>query len=158
MDLSINDQVYQVDDASDRLLLWVLRDELGLIGTKFGCGIGICGSCTVHLDGVPTRAFPSSETRRIRSRAILSPACEPRRDTRTRSPSWTFTWLPATSTTAYIPGPSAGRAPAWLLLPIHLDSLRLKRAGSSSRAAQAGLFRVESRRITITKPPDFVKS
>ena len=56
MDLRINDQVYQVDDASDRLLLWVLRDELGLIGTKFGCGIGICGSCTVHLDGVPTRA------------------------------------------------------------------------------------------------------
>ena len=56
MNLLINGQDYQVDDTPDRLLLWVLRDELGLTGTKFGCGIGICGSCTVHLDGVPTRA------------------------------------------------------------------------------------------------------
>ena len=56
MNLLINGQDYQVKDSSDRLLLWVLRDELGLTGTKFGCGIGICGSCTVHLDGVPTRA------------------------------------------------------------------------------------------------------
>jgi len=56
MNLMINDQVYEVDDRLDRLLLWVLRDELGLTGTKFGCGIGICGSCTVHLDGNPIRA------------------------------------------------------------------------------------------------------
>ena len=56
MDLMINGQDYQVNDTPDRLLLWVLRDELGLTGTKFGCGIGICGSCTVHFDGVPTRA------------------------------------------------------------------------------------------------------
>ena len=56
MQLTINGQTYQVDDEPDRLLLWVLRDELGLTGTKFGCGIGICGSCTVHLDGVPTRS------------------------------------------------------------------------------------------------------
>jgi isoquinoline 1-oxidoreductase alpha subunit len=56
MQLIINQQNYQVDDSPDRLLLWVLRDELGLTGTKFGCGIGICGSCTVHLDGVPARA------------------------------------------------------------------------------------------------------
>jgi isoquinoline 1-oxidoreductase alpha subunit len=56
MNLLINGQDYQVDDKPDRLLLWVLRDELGLIGTKFGCGIGICGSCTVHLDGTPTRS------------------------------------------------------------------------------------------------------
>lgn len=56
MQLMINGQPYQVDDEPDRLLLWVLRDELGLTGTKFGCGIGICGSCTVHIDGVPTRS------------------------------------------------------------------------------------------------------
>ena len=56
MRLIINGQAYEVDNSPDRLLLWVLRDELGLTGTKFGCGIGICGSCTVHLDGVPTRA------------------------------------------------------------------------------------------------------
>ena len=56
MNLLINGQEYQVEDSPDRLLLWVLRDEFGLTGTKFGCGIGICGSCTVHLDGTPTRA------------------------------------------------------------------------------------------------------
>ena len=56
MQLSINGQTYEVSREPDRLLLWVLRDELGLIGTKFGCGIGVCGSCTVHLDGLPVRS------------------------------------------------------------------------------------------------------
>ena len=56
MQILVNDQTYDVADSPDRLLLWVLRDELGLIGTKFGCGIGVCGSCTVHVDGVPTRS------------------------------------------------------------------------------------------------------
>jgi isoquinoline 1-oxidoreductase alpha subunit len=56
MKLIINGEAYQVVESPDRLLLWVLRDELGLIGTKFGCGIGLCGSCTVHIDRVPTRA------------------------------------------------------------------------------------------------------
>lgn len=56
MQLTINSQIYEVSDSPDRLLLWVLRDELGLTGTKFGCGIGLCGSCTVHLDGNPTRS------------------------------------------------------------------------------------------------------
>ena len=56
MELRINGQIYQITEGPDQLLLWVLRDELGLTGTKFGCGIGLCGSCTVHLDGVATRA------------------------------------------------------------------------------------------------------
>ena len=56
MELSINGKNYRVDDSPDRLLLWVLRDELGLTGTKFGCGVGICGSCTVHIDGQATRS------------------------------------------------------------------------------------------------------
>ena len=56
MQLTINDQIYEVADNPPRLLLWVIRDELGLIGTKFGCGAGICGSCTVHVNGEPTRA------------------------------------------------------------------------------------------------------
>lgn len=56
MNLSINGKEFTVADSPDRLLLWVLRDELGLTGTKFGCGVGICGSCTVHLDGAPTRS------------------------------------------------------------------------------------------------------
>jgi isoquinoline 1-oxidoreductase alpha subunit len=56
MELRINGKDYTVTDTPDRLLLWVLRDELGLTGTKFGCGIGQCGSCTVQIDGVPTRS------------------------------------------------------------------------------------------------------
>jgi isoquinoline 1-oxidoreductase alpha subunit len=55
MQLMINGRAYEVNDEPDRLLLWVLRDELGLTGTKFGCGIGVCGSCTVHLDKSPAR-------------------------------------------------------------------------------------------------------
>lgn len=56
MNLSINGQTYSVaDEPNNRVLLWVLRDELGLTGTKFGCGIGMCGSCMVLLDGQPTR-------------------------------------------------------------------------------------------------------
>jgi len=56
MKLDINGKTVEVSDAPSRLLLWVLRDELGLIGTKFGCGAGICGSCTVHVNGTATRA------------------------------------------------------------------------------------------------------
>jgi isoquinoline 1-oxidoreductase subunit alpha len=54
--LSINGQSRSVDVAPDTPLRWVLRDSLGLVGTKYGCGIGECGACTIHLNGVPTRA------------------------------------------------------------------------------------------------------
>ncbi|GEM49215.1 (2Fe-2S)-binding protein [Deinococcus cellulosilyticus] len=56
MKLNINGNTYQTGAEPNDLLLWVLRDELGLTGTKFGCGIGYCGSCTVHVDGKPMRA------------------------------------------------------------------------------------------------------
>lgn len=56
MNLIINGEQIEVAENPPRVLLWVLRDELGLIGTKFGCGVGICGACTVHLDGEATRA------------------------------------------------------------------------------------------------------
>jgi isoquinoline 1-oxidoreductase alpha subunit len=56
MDLFVNGKTYQVDAEPDRPLLWVLRDELGLTGTKFGCGVGICGSCTVHIDSAAARS------------------------------------------------------------------------------------------------------
>lgn len=56
MELTINGDVYEVDIPNDMNLVWVIRDSIGLTGTKFGCGIGICGSCTVHIDGVPTRS------------------------------------------------------------------------------------------------------
>lgn len=56
MELDINGQTYDLPDSPPRQLLWVIRDELGLIGTKFGCGAGICGACTVHVDGKATRS------------------------------------------------------------------------------------------------------
>ncbi len=56
MQLTVNGNIYQVADEPDRPLLWVLRDELGLTGTKYSCGIGICGACDVHLDGAATRS------------------------------------------------------------------------------------------------------
>lgn len=54
--LSVNGKVYQVDADPDMPLLWVLRDLLGLRGTKFGCGKGLCGACTVHLEGKAVRS------------------------------------------------------------------------------------------------------
>jgi len=54
--LKVNGQTRKVEAASDTPLLWVLRDHLELVGTKYGCGIGQCGACTVHLNGVPMRS------------------------------------------------------------------------------------------------------
>jgi isoquinoline 1-oxidoreductase alpha subunit len=54
--LNINGAIRQVDVPSDVPLLWVLRDELGLVGTKYGCGKGICGACTVHVNGAAQRS------------------------------------------------------------------------------------------------------
>lgn len=54
--INVNGQAREVTVDPDTPLLWVLRDELGMTGTKFGCGIAQCGACTVHLDGVAVRA------------------------------------------------------------------------------------------------------
>ena len=54
--LKINGRSYEADVESDTPLLWVLRDNLGLVGTKYGCGIAQCGACTVHLNGNATRS------------------------------------------------------------------------------------------------------
>jgi isoquinoline 1-oxidoreductase alpha subunit len=54
--LRVNGEPRSVEVASDTPLLWVLRDSLGLVGTKYGCGIGSCGACTIHMDGAPVRA------------------------------------------------------------------------------------------------------
>ena len=54
--LSVNGKSYEVDVEPDTPLLWVLRDTIGLTGTKYGCGIAQCGACTVHIDGVPARS------------------------------------------------------------------------------------------------------
>jgi isoquinoline 1-oxidoreductase alpha subunit len=54
--LKINGQTVEVDAEPDTPLLWVLRDQLGLVGTKYGCGIAQCGACTVHVDGAAARS------------------------------------------------------------------------------------------------------
>jgi isoquinoline 1-oxidoreductase subunit alpha len=54
--LNINGKPVQVDAEGDTPLLWVLRDHLDMTGTKFGCGMALCGACTVHVDGAPTRS------------------------------------------------------------------------------------------------------
>ena len=54
--IKVNETVHKIDVDDDTPLLWVLRDVLGLTGTKFGCGLALCGACTVHVDGVPRRS------------------------------------------------------------------------------------------------------
>jgi isoquinoline 1-oxidoreductase subunit alpha len=54
--LTVNGKTQQVDVEPDTPLLWVLREQIGLTGTKYGCGIAQCGACTVHIDGQPVRA------------------------------------------------------------------------------------------------------
>ncbi|WP_341991939.1 (2Fe-2S)-binding protein [Azorhizobium sp. AG788] len=56
MDITINGQLHQLDIEPDTPLLWVLRDELGMTGTKYGCGLAQCGACTVLVDGQATRS------------------------------------------------------------------------------------------------------
>jgi isoquinoline 1-oxidoreductase alpha subunit len=54
--MKVNGSYHPVDVDGDTPVLWVLRDVLGMTGTKFGCGLGMCGACTVHIDGAPTRS------------------------------------------------------------------------------------------------------
>jgi isoquinoline 1-oxidoreductase subunit alpha len=54
--INVNGRVVNVSADPDKPLLWVLREDLGLTGTKFGCGMALCGACTVHLDGAPVRS------------------------------------------------------------------------------------------------------
>jgi isoquinoline 1-oxidoreductase subunit alpha len=54
--LNVNGVVREIDAEADTPLLWVIREQLGLTGTKYGCGVAACGACTVHIDGAPTRS------------------------------------------------------------------------------------------------------
>ena len=56
MTLNINGKPHKIDLPADTPLLWALRDQLGLTGTKYGCGISACGACTIHIDNLPVRA------------------------------------------------------------------------------------------------------
>jgi isoquinoline 1-oxidoreductase subunit alpha len=54
--IKVNGSVHEIEVEDDTPLLWVLREQLGLTGTKYGCGVAACGACTVHVDGVPMRS------------------------------------------------------------------------------------------------------
>lgn len=54
--LNVNGKIIDVEAAGDTPLLWVIREQIGLTGTKYGCGVAQCGACTVHIDGVATRS------------------------------------------------------------------------------------------------------
>ena len=69
--ITVNGVDHAVDVDGDTPLLWVLRDVVGLTGTKFGCGAGLCGACTVHLDGQPARSC-SLPVRAVGNRAITT--------------------------------------------------------------------------------------
>lgn len=76
--LNINGAVHPVEAAPDTPLLWVLRDTLGLTGTKFGCGIGSCGACMVHLNGLPTRACMTPVSSVGRKQIVTIEGLDPR--------------------------------------------------------------------------------
>ena len=69
--LKVNGESKTVEVASDTPVLWVLRDHLNLVGTKFGCGIGQCGACTIHVDGTPLRSC-STTLAQIERKAITT--------------------------------------------------------------------------------------
>jgi isoquinoline 1-oxidoreductase alpha subunit len=71
LSLSVNGRTQTVDVDPEMPLLWALRDNLGLVGTKFGCGGGFCGACTVHVDGVATRSC-TLPVGKVASRAIVT--------------------------------------------------------------------------------------
>jgi isoquinoline 1-oxidoreductase alpha subunit len=60
MHITLNGQPRDIDVDPEKPLLWILRDDLGLVGTKYGCGQALCGACTVHIDGEPARACQTS--------------------------------------------------------------------------------------------------
>ena len=86
--LNVNGQGREFEAEPDTPLLWVLREQLGLTGTKYGCGVAQCGACTVHIDGVPTRTcvLPGLDGRARTRRSSPSKACRRRHRIRCRRP------------------------------------------------------------------------
>ena len=78
--LNINGKSVNVDAAPDTPLLWVLRDHLGMTGTKFGCGMALCGACTVHIDGAPTRSCVTPVSKVTAKRVTTIEGLSPKAD------------------------------------------------------------------------------
>ena len=115
--LNVNGKTKTVDAEADTPLLWVLRENLQLTGTKFGCGMALCGACTVHLDGKPVRSCSTP----------ISAAAPARRSPRSRA------WAPrAPARRCRRPGSKHRRA-AVRLLPVGPDHERLRAAGARRR-------------------------
>jgi len=108
--LTINGEQKSFDVRADMPLLWVLRDVLGMTGTKFGCGIAQCGACTVHIDGKAVRScmLPVSV---VRDRAVLSPQAAAGRAC--PFPSTCFA-RPASGRSKNVATPSSVRLHGWL--------------------------------------------
>ena len=75
--LDVNGKRHDVDVSGDMPLLWVLRENLGLTGTKFGCGLGQCGACTVHVDGVAVRSCMTTAQSAAGKKSRPSKGCRP---------------------------------------------------------------------------------
>ena len=91
--LKVNGNTHSVDVDGDTPLLWVLRDVLGMTGTKFGCGMALCGACTVHIDGAATRScvtpvdsMPAKASRPSKVVGRRHPSCTAGLDRARRSP------------------------------------------------------------------------
>ena len=65
LELNVNGKLHQVDVEPDMPLLWVLRDHLGLLGVKYGCGIAVCGACTVHVEGAAVRTCAMTAAKEV---------------------------------------------------------------------------------------------
>ena len=78
--LEVNQQTHEVDADPDTPLLWVIRDLLGLTGTKYGCGVAQCGACTVHLDGEAVRSCVTKVSRAVGGRITTIEGLSPNND------------------------------------------------------------------------------
>lgn len=94
MDLTVNGARMNVTASEDTPLLWALRDRLGLTGTKFGCGMALCGACTVHVDGVPTRACVTPISTLVGKKIVTIEGVGATRQGKALQDSWTTVNVP----------------------------------------------------------------
>ena len=92
--LDINGKWYNVDLPDDTPLLWTLRDQLGMTGTKFGCGMALCGACTVHLNGQPVRSCSTPLSAAANAKVVTIEAIETDKVGRALQAAWVEMGVP----------------------------------------------------------------